>query len=109
MKQAFYECPRFDICSVNDCPLSSIKYKNVNGDAETVCKARKSIRMKIASKYNLKNRGLTDSEIKKEIRKRKAKERYANLPPERKKRIAEVLKKGRQQRILNLNKPINKN
>ena len=62
---AYEECPRFDICAVNKCPLDPA-YKSmtsVKGDAEMKCVMRRSVREKIGAKYdNLAYGGLTGHE-----------------------------------------------
>ena len=56
------QCPRFDRCSVNNCPLDP---HPVNpADQQTKCTLAKSIRQRIAAKYpgQLANDGLTARE-----------------------------------------------
>ncbi len=87
------ECPRSGgryCCSVNKCPLDP-GYKElyaVDGDPETVCKARRKTREAIAARYPgiLPNGGLTDAEIASDKRKLKAKARWNALPEEEKAR-----------------------
>lgn len=69
MTEAFYDCPYFDSCQVNACPLASnySKLENLKEDkllfGYKKCKARKTTRITIAKKYGLKNEGMTKKEI----------------------------------------------
>jgi hypothetical protein len=56
------ECPRFNTCSVNNCPLDP--HPNHSADQQTKCKMEKSVRQRIAAKYHgqLANGGLTARE-----------------------------------------------
>ena len=58
-----YECPRFDFCSVNYCPLDIEKdiHKSSKYDKQTKCLLKKNIRVRIGA--NLPNRGFRGSEI----------------------------------------------
>ena len=61
LAQPFYECPQFDSCSCNKCPLDP-EYKNMIAlPGEERCKAQKPTRMKIGEKYQsvLPLKGLT--------------------------------------------------
>ena len=62
--QPYDECPRFNRCSVNNCPLSfSYPLFKYPEDKETRCKLAKSIRVRIGSKYpELKFQGMTAKE-----------------------------------------------
>lgn len=59
------ECPRFDTCSVNNCPLDP-RYPNLNtvkGDPETKCGCWRAIRERIGAKHpELSLGGLTTRE-----------------------------------------------
>jgi hypothetical protein len=77
--QPFYLCPRYDRCSVNNCPLHP-KYPNLyidGADAEKVCDLGKARRQLIAGQFPgmLKYGGLTPREFK-------AQARWAALTPE---------------------------
>jgi len=87
LQKAFQDCPHFNSCSCNNCPLSTIKYDSIPGDPETKCQLSKNKRKKIAAKYNLANKGLTRSEIT-------AKKRWDNQSDERKKQIIKNLEKS---------------
>lgn len=53
MKEPCEECPRFNRCSVNNCPLHS-RYPNLSiseDDEERKCTLGKSKRLQIAGKY----------------------------------------------------------
>ena len=56
------ECPRWDHCSVNACPLDP--YPRIAGDRETHCPMEKGVRVRIGSKYPeiLPRGGLTPKE-----------------------------------------------
>jgi len=56
------ECPRFNACSVNNCPLDP--HPANPGDKQTVCKMEKAVRQRIAAKHpgQLANGGLTARE-----------------------------------------------
>ena len=61
--QPYDECPRFNRCSVNNCPLSfSYPLFKYPEDRETRCSLAKSIRVRIGSKYELKYQGMTAKE-----------------------------------------------
>jgi len=100
------DCPGFDSCSVNKCPLS-LRYaelgtvladKNGRGDPETRCLARRKTRETIAAKYPglLANGGLLDREVRRDERKRKARVRWQALPEEEKARRKAGLAEARQ-------------
>ena len=90
------ECPRFDVCSVNKCPLSPdyAKLYTCEGDPETRCLARRSTREEIASRCDsliLPNRGLLDKEKAQDLRRMQAKARWEALSDEEKaKRIGKL-------------------
>ncbi len=83
----YKECPRFDSCSANDCPLNPMKLESLPDDPETECRAQPSVRLMIADMYNLSNRGMTDKEIKREARRIRAKKRWNDYPDEKKEKI----------------------
>ena len=88
---AYLDCPQFELCSVNDCPLADGFFQCLPEDPETECKARISTRQAIAKKYNLSNGGLTRREILREKRRQASKARWDALPEEEKqKRIANL-------------------
>lgn len=75
----FYPCPRYDRCSVNNCPLHP-KYPDLyfdEADADKVCDLGKNRRTLIASQFPgiLKYGGLTPREFK-------AQARWAAMSPE---------------------------
>jgi hypothetical protein len=49
----FNECPRYDRCSVNRCPLDLDinKRRSDSGDRDRQCPMEKQVRMRIGSKY----------------------------------------------------------
>lgn len=78
----FRECPRYDSCSCNKCPLDPlIDQRRVLPDDEK-CKAWKSTRMKIAAKYPklLPYGGLYKKQWE-------AKKRWADMDPAKKELI----------------------
>lgn len=60
------ECPQYDKCNCNKCPLHKdyMKLEVYPSDSQTTCKVKKSIRQRIGQKYNLSNQGLKPQEIK---------------------------------------------
>lgn len=64
MAAPYNECPRFQKCSVNNCPLHP-SYPNlpIADDKEKKCTMEKQVRLRIGSKYpELKYQGLTVKE-----------------------------------------------
>jgi len=61
MNQPYYECPSFEKCNANVCPLDPLQHEKETLDGEAVCRSEEPTRLKIASKYPqiLKERGLT--------------------------------------------------
>ena len=57
------ECPKFDYCNVNHCPLDEEQaiHFSVKEDPEYKCTLKKSIRVRLGTK--LLNRGLKGKEI----------------------------------------------
>lgn len=64
MKNPYMECPSFEHCSCNVCPLDPISDERNRLVGEEKCVAWKSTRLKIAKKYPnlLKYKGLTGRE-----------------------------------------------
>ena len=83
------ECPRFDFCDINNCPLHEDynKLQNEPSDPSQIHKQKcvaKTIRKKIGLKWKLKNKGMTPREIE-------GQERWDNLPEEvKQQRIARL-------------------
>ena len=80
------ECPNFGRCSVNNCPLHP-DYPDLTEskhDPETICKAQKSTRRKIAEQFpgSLALAGLTVKEHAREVKR-------ANRTPEQLQKAAE--------------------
>jgi hypothetical protein len=89
----YLECPRFESCSVNHCPLDPKAAIRVSlpDDPEKKCKARITLRKEIALKYGLSNRGMTERELTRERRSKAKKAWWASLPEEEKqKRLANL-------------------
>lgn len=84
------ECPRFEFCNLNNCPLHS-DYNGVlfndSSDPAVLQKQKciaKTIRKRIGLKWNLKNGGMT-------IREKKSQENWDNLPESvKQERIAKI-------------------
>jgi hypothetical protein len=76
---AYHECPNFDSCSVNACPLASEDYESLPDDPETECTAMLSTRQRIAAKYGLSNQGKTKKELISVARSERAKAQWAGL------------------------------
>jgi hypothetical protein len=87
MNEPYKECPQFDTCSVNNCPLHP-NYPNLSvcksGDTEIICKAHRATREEIAAKYPgiLKFNGRTKREVKRDD----IKKRWDDLPEKEKQR-----------------------
>ncbi len=85
INQPYHECPRFNRCNVNNCPLSFnyplfVDYE----DRDPRCTLEKSVRVRIGSKYpKLKYQGMTAKEYS-------ATKRYESLSVEAKERLAEI-------------------
>ena len=90
----YRECPRFESCSVNHCPLDPKAENRVSlpDDPETECKGRITTRKEIALKYSLLNRGMTEKEIRREQRSKAKKAWWESLPEEEKQRRLANLK-----------------
>lgn len=87
----YRECPRFDKCNVNNCPLHQ-SYPNLvvdYEDKEPKCTIEKGVRVRIGSQYPavLKYQGLT-------VREWTAKQRYDGLSPAEKMQLATMGKKA---------------
>lgn len=85
ISQPYHECPRFNRCSVNNCPLSFNYPFLVNyEDRDPKCTLEKSVRVRIGSKYpGLKYQGMTAREFN-------ATKRYESLSVEEKERLARI-------------------
>lgn len=87
-----YECPRYDRCSVNNCPMHP-DFPNLfidENDEEQKCTIEKQVRMKIAAKFPgvLQFEGLTPREFS-------ARKKWENLDEISKERIRENALKAR--------------
>lgn len=92
MNKPFHECPRFDFCSVNACPLDPMMKNSIEDDPETECKALSSVRRSIAEKYELPNRGMTKKELQREARRIRSKKQWEKLSEaEKQKRIDRII------------------
>jgi len=85
--KAFKECPRFDKCNVNKCPLHTDyeKLQSSEYDKEQKCTMERRVRERIGLKYGLPNQGLTQREIS-------SQKLWDNLPESEKKARIEKLK-----------------
>jgi hypothetical protein len=85
ISQPYHECPRFNRCNVNNCPLSFnyplfVDYE----DRDPKCTLEKPVRVRIGSKYpKLKYQGMTAKEYS-------GTKRYESLSVEEKERLAEI-------------------
>jgi hypothetical protein len=61
MNQPYYECPSFERCSANVCPLDPLSHEKETFEGEEVYRAEEPTRLRIGAKYPLilKERGLT--------------------------------------------------
>lgn len=100
-REPFEDCPRFEKCSVNKCPLST-RYAFLTevgpdiddlgrpiegtGDPERRCMLRRRKREEISAKYPglLPNGGLTDEEIARDRRRARERAKWEALSPEKK-------------------------
>jgi hypothetical protein len=91
----YNQCPHFEECGVNHCPLDpkAVIRISLPDDTETECKARISTRKEIALEYGLLNKGMTEKEIKRERRSKAKKAWWASLPEEEKQRRLANLKR----------------
>ncbi len=85
-EEPFRECPRFNKCSVNNCPLSS-QYPDLYidiDDKQKECNLAKTIRVEIGSKYSeLKYHGMTPREWG-------ASKRYESFSSDEKENLAKI-------------------
>jgi len=74
-----HNCPSFDRCNVNKCPLHRNFYHLKDEPEDKLikgwrkCRAGKPIRMRIAKAFNLKNKGLSVRELARYRRSREMK------------------------------------
>ena len=92
----YYDCPQFEGCSRNHCPLDPERglRENLPDDPVTKCRARLGIRQEIASRHNLAGEGMTE----REIRRAKRRAQWDALPEEEKERRLASLKLLRERR-----------
>jgi hypothetical protein len=85
-REPFYECPSFEPCSCNQCPLDPKMMKRTihPNDPEQRCRATRPTRERIAAKYPglLATGGRTLREVAHDKRSAAAKERLAAMAPE---------------------------
>ena len=79
----YHECPSFDACSCNKCPLDPDIYTRISEPNDEKCKAHKPTRHKIGLKYPelLPYKGFTKREFN-------GRKRWNELAPEKKELIA---------------------
>jgi|SRR6185295_5627287 len=84
--QPYEECPQFDRCSCNVCPLDPLWATREALPAEEKCTARRSTRLGIAAKHGLAigTFGLTREEVARDRKRAEAKAKWDAMPPERK-------------------------
>ena len=78
----FEECPQFNTCSCNVCPLDPDMDEKFTLPGEEKCKAHKPTRLKIGTKYGLPKKGLRGREFS-------GKQRWEGLSPEKKALLVE--------------------
>lgn len=85
----YYECPRFETCSCNNCPLDPDIAKRSVLPSDEKCTARKSVRHRIGLQYAdlLPFQGLTSREFK-------GKQRWASLGEAQKQKVINSGLKG---------------
>lgn len=94
----FNECPQFQSCSCNQCPLDPLMLERqvLPADREQRCHAQRSTRVVIAAKYpELPRHGLTLAEVARDKRRAAAKARFEALPTEQRAALVARLKKHR--------------
>jgi len=98
IKEAYYECPNFNQCSVNNCPISTQNFESIDDDPELKCKCRINIRKQIAEKYGLE-KFMTVQELNREKRREKSREKWDKLSEYEKFRRINVLSLSKNARI----------
>jgi hypothetical protein len=69
MKNPYEECPQFEHCNCNACPLDSAINDKESMEGDGKCKVRKTTRIKIAFKYpELTMKGLNPREFRNKAR-----------------------------------------
>ena len=97
MMQPFEECPQFESCSCNVCPLDPDVASKVALPAEEQCGARRSTRVAIAARHPLEllpMGGLTAAEVARDKRRAAAKTRWEALSPEQRARLVPFKRKA---------------
>ncbi len=81
--RVFHECPSFENCGANECPLDFMMLERFSLPGEADCRARRATRIAIAARYpDLPTGGLTRAEIVHDRQSALRKARWAALPPE---------------------------
>ena len=68
-KEPHQNCPSFDICSTNKCPLHRNYKKLIDFNEDKLlngwkkCRAEKPVRIKIGTAFKLRNKGLREREL----------------------------------------------
>ena len=90
MKVPYRDCPSFERCSNNHCPLDPLadQRPSMADDPETRCTCRRSTREAIAQRYGLQGGGLTRRDKGRDARTA----RWEALPVEEKERRTRHLK-----------------
>ncbi len=79
--EPFRQCPKFESCSVNVCPLDPAMLQRQALADEDRCRSLRSTRLAIAAEHpNLPTAGLTLAEIARDKRSAAAKARWEALP-----------------------------
>lgn len=81
MNEPYRDCPRFEHCSVNACPLDYAMLGRGPLSGEDRCGARRNTRLAVAAEHpGLPAGGLTLAEVARDKRSAAAKARWAALP-----------------------------
>jgi hypothetical protein len=86
----YHECPSFERCNANVCPLDPFQHEKETLEGEDVCRAEEPTRLRIGEKYPqiLKERGLTHKRFQ-------AQERWNALSNEQRQFRLQGLEKAR--------------
>ena len=86
----YHECPRFNKCNANVCPLDPLSDYKETLEGEEVCKVEKPTRLRIGAKYPdlLRFVGYKKREFQ-------AQERWNRVSPEKKALVLQALAKAR--------------
>lgn len=93
---AYNDCPSFNGCGCNQCPLDIHMHERWVLPGEDECRAQRSTRLKIAAKYpDLPTGGLTLAEVARDQRRAKWRANWDRLTPEQQAAKQAVFQRGR--------------